>query len=102
MGTKFEFYESTEILDLNNPSKWTKGPDMPSKKNNHSMVSLNGVAYIIGGYDSANFENHVSNEIFRLECNPNCHWKKMNHRLEIARYSTTAVLIPDSLTNCIN
>ena len=100
LGLKFEFYESTEILDLNNPTTWVKGPDLPKKKNNHSMVSLNGVAYIICGYDS--FEFGPSNSIFRLACNQNCHWIKMKQELEIARYSTTATLVPYALTNCIN
>ncbi len=80
---------------------WNSGPALPK-----ALVSPAGVSsssmdsfYIVGGSES---NGAKSRSIFRLECsNGVCEpWITMEQELTNGRHAPTAMLIPDSKTNC--
>jgi hypothetical protein len=54
---------------------------------------------LIGGYSPTDNANHSS--IYKLICDQlGCKWSEMKQQLKIARNTSVAMLIPDTLTNC--
>jgi hypothetical protein len=74
------------------------GPKLPKKLRGASLLpSPDGQGVIvIGGYSDG-----YQSSIYKLICDQlECKWSEMEQQLQIARYLSVAMLIPNHLTNC--
>ena len=71
----------------------TLGPPLPKGLSGHSIVKIQGDAFLFGGRDSGNNDNSA---IYQLTCSSGtCSWSTLNQELKVARYFTVAIPVPD-------
>ena len=70
------------------------GPPLPKVLAEHSMVEINGDAYIFGG---ESYYGDWNSAIYRLSCSSGiCSWSTINQELKVARSYTVAIPVPDT------
>ena len=76
----------------------TLGPPLPKALWGHSVVEIQGDAFLFGGYLGW-FDNsyNYNSAIYQLTCSSGiCSWSTLNQELKVARYLTVAVPLPDN------
>ena len=70
----------------------TLGPPLPKALYEHSIVEIQGDAFLFGG-DGDNYNS----AIYQLTCSSGiCSWSTLNQELKVARYRTVAIPVPDN------
>ena len=70
----------------------TLGPPLPKALEYHSVVEIQGDAFLFGGYSG----DHNA-AIYQLTCSSGiCNWSTLNQEIKTARYSTVAIPVPDN------
>jgi len=83
--------DSTELL-IN--GQWQSGPTLPKALYGHSIVEIQGDAFLFGGYLGGGKYNSAN---YQLTCSSGtCSWSTNNQELKVARYYTVAIPVPDS------
>ena len=71
----------------------TLGPPLPKALFGHSIVEIQGDAFLFGGYGGGYPYNSA---IYQLTCSSGiCSWSTLNQELKVARYLTVAIPVPD-------
>ena len=81
------------------PNVFILGVDLPVNHGFHEMVASNDNKYL---YTIGNGYSSNNNDIFKFACTnsiTNCSWTKLETKLQIGRYSTVAIPLPDSMAN---
>ena len=69
------------------------GPVLPEPLREHSMIEIQGDAYLFGGFD----EGKWNSAIYQLSCSSGmCSWATLNQALKVGRTATVAIPVPDS------
>ena len=102
-GYDSEFSASTaktELLDLDDKTKWTFGPTLYKPLSGLATVKSANSIFALGG----NINHDLFNdEIYELICNETeCNWETLPQKLAVARSGFVAMLIPDELAECWN
>ena len=72
----------------------TLGPPLPKKLFGHSIVEIQGDAFLFGGRDNTYNYNSV---IYQLSCSSGiCSWSTLNQALKVGRSYTVAIPVPDN------
>ena len=70
----------------------TLGPPLPKAIWGHSVVEIQGDAFLFGGGSS-----DYNSAIYQLTCSSGiCSWSTLNQELKVARYLTVAIPVPDN------
>ena len=68
---------------------------MPKALSGHSIVEIQGDAFLFGGEDSG-WNWLVNSAIYQLTCSSGiCSWSTLNQELKVARAWTVAIPVPD-------
>ena len=71
----------------------TLGPTLPKAIEQHSIVEIQGDAFLFGGQESW---NNYNSAIYQLTCSSGiCSWSTLNEELKVARAWTVAIPVPD-------
>ena len=72
----------------------TLGPPLPKALNSHSMLEINGDAFIFGGYFGS---SNYNSAIYKITCSSGiCSWSTLNQELKVAREYFVAIPVPDT------
>ena len=72
----------------------TLGPPLPKGLYGHSIVEIQGDAFLFGGEESS---KNYNSAIYQLTCSSgNCSWSTLNQELKVARTQTVAIPVPDN------
>ena len=88
---------SVEILDEGS-NQWRRGPDLPIGSTNNAMVPhpLGGVV-VLGGKSA---DSGPLDKLFYLpHAGPKAQWQELPHKLNVARSSLIAILVPDEIVS---
>ena len=70
------------------------GPEMPKALYGLSLLEIQGDVFLFGGRDDSGSYNSA---IYQLSCSSGiCSWSTVNQALQVARYHTVAIPVPDS------
>jgi hypothetical protein len=70
----------------------TLGPPLPKGLYGHSIVEIQGDAFVFGGQDSG----YYNSAIYQLTCSSGiCSWSTINQALKVGRRYTVAIPVPD-------
>ena len=74
----------------------TLGPTLPKAIEQHSIVEIQGDAFLFGGeYYSSGYK--YNSDIYQLTCSSGiCSWSTLNQELKVSRSSTVAIPVPDN------
>ncbi len=79
-------------------NEWIYGPVLPVELVQASGLSYKNDFYVVGGLIDG---GGAVKTIYKLTCsNLQCHWTVMDQELEVARYETVVIPIPDNMTTC--
>ena len=91
MLKKLQFYKRL-LINISFSFLLTLGPALPKGIYRHSMVEVQGDAFLFGGI----YSGGSNSAIYRLSCSSGtCSWSKLNQELKVARESTVAIPVPD-------
>jgi hypothetical protein len=77
------------------------GPKLPKKLSGASLVPSPDDQGVISMGGHSYTDNLQQSSIYKLICDQlGCKWSIMKQQLQIARYWSVAMLIPNHLTNC--
>ena len=70
----------------------TLGPALPEGLYGHSILEIQGDAFLFGGEGSGGYNS----AIYQLSCSSGiCSWATLNQLLTVGRYFTVAIPVPD-------
>ena len=71
----------------------TLGPPLPKVLYGHSIVEIQGDAFLFGG----TYGSGLNSAIYQITCSSGtCSWSTLNQELKVGRYIAVAIPVPDN------